>query len=183
MVSGLPGSGKSWLALRLAPLLGLIVIDKDDILKGLFESKGVGDFAWRRSLSREADRIFRQEAEASTGALLVSFWHSPGMPPDSGTPTAWVRGVSSLIVNLHCECPIEVAAARFSERKRHAGHLDQARSREQILSSIRDLEHCKPLEFGIQVSVDTSAEVKLEDLVRRISAAFQDMRATTKLEY
>jgi len=39
VVSGLPGSGKSVLAQRLSPLLGLPVIDKDDILDRLFEVK------------------------------------------------------------------------------------------------------------------------------------------------
>ena len=82
MVSGLPGSGKSWLALRLAPLLDLAVIDKDEILEDLFASKGVGDSSWRRSLSRQSDLIFRREAEESKGAILVSFWRMPGMSPD-----------------------------------------------------------------------------------------------------
>ena len=57
VVSGLPGSGKSTLARRLAAPLELAVIDKDDILEQLFESKGTGDAAWRRALSRESDAI------------------------------------------------------------------------------------------------------------------------------
>jgi hypothetical protein len=56
------------MALELAPLLDLTVIDKDDILERLFEVKGVGDSPWRRTLSRESDLIFRQESEASQGA-------------------------------------------------------------------------------------------------------------------
>jgi hypothetical protein len=48
-------------------LLGLAVIDKDDILERLFDLKGVGNSDWRRALSREIDLIFRQESEASQG--------------------------------------------------------------------------------------------------------------------
>jgi hypothetical protein len=173
VVSGLPGSGKSWLALRLAPLLDLAVIDKDDILERLFDSKGTGDSIWRRTLSRQGDLIFRRESEDSKGALLVSLWHLPGMPLDSGTPTDWLIGLSNRIVNLHCECRAEVAAARFIERKRHLGHLDNARSREQVLASIQDLARLKPLEIGERVSVDTEAEIKLAVLAIKISGAFE----------
>jgi AAA domain len=172
VVSGLPGSGKSRLASQLAPLLGLPVIDKDDILERLFDSKGIGDSTWRRILSRESDLIFREESEASKGAILVSHWRLPGMSSDSGTPTDWLLGLSSPIVNLHCECPAEVAAARFIQRKRHAGHLDSRRSGAQILTSIRDLALLDSPEVGKRVSVDTSVEIKLETLAGRITRAF-----------
>jgi len=51
VVSGLPGSGKSRVALQLAPLLGLAVVDKDDVLERLFNSKGIGDSGRRQKLS------------------------------------------------------------------------------------------------------------------------------------
>ena len=54
--SGLPGSGKSTLARQIAPALGLPVLDKDDFLDALFEERGIGDVAWRASLSRAGDR-------------------------------------------------------------------------------------------------------------------------------
>ncbi len=172
VVSGLPGSGKSCLASKLAGLLGLPVIDKDDILERLFDSKGFDDLASRRTLSSESDLIFRQQAEASDGALLVSFWRLPGMPPDSGTPTDWLARLSNNIVNLHCACSADLAAARFTRRTRHPGHMDSARSREQILTSIQELEQLKPLDLGERVSVDTSAEIDLVNLVNQISSAF-----------
>lgn len=58
VVSGLPGSGKSTVARLVSPALNLPVIDKDDILERLFDSKGVGDASWRRALSRQSDVIF-----------------------------------------------------------------------------------------------------------------------------
>ena len=64
VISGLPGSGKTTLGRRLASLLNLPLIDKDDILDRLFESKGIGDAAWRRRLSRESDEILRRALEA-----------------------------------------------------------------------------------------------------------------------
>src|SRR5436309_11056949 len=116
VISGLPGSGKSTLAQRLSPALGLPLLDKDAILERLFESKGVGDIEWRRSLSRESDLILQMEAAELRGAVLVSHWHLPGMPSDSGTPTGWICRLSGKIVNVNCECSAEVSADRFVNR-------------------------------------------------------------------
>ena len=173
VVSGLPGSGKSRLASQLAPVLGLAVIDKDEILERLFALKGAGDPAWRRTLSRESDLIFQQEAQASEGALLVSFWRVPGMSPATGTPTDWLSGLSARVVHLQCACPAEIAAARFSRRQRHRGHLDQTRSPREILESIQDLSRFGPLNVGSLVTVDTSAEVRLGEAAAAIEAAFR----------
>src|SRR5205823_5864786 len=112
------------LARALAPRLGLPLIDKDSILEKLFESRGPGDAARRRELSRESDTMLRAEAEASAGAILVSFWHVPGMAADSGTPTEWIAGLDADVVHVFCDCPAEVAAERFVRRARHPGHLD-----------------------------------------------------------
>ena len=82
-------------------------------------------------------------------------------------------GLSSRIVHLHCECPAEVAAARFTQRKRSRAHLDHARSREQVLTNLQGLAQLDPLDIGERISVDTSAEIKLEVLAMKISAAFE----------
>jgi glucokinase len=171
VVSGLPGSGKSSLAGQLTPILGLPVIDKDEILERLFETKGVGGFGCRRALSRESDLLFRMAAEHSDGALLVSFWRLPGMASDSGTPTDWLPLLSRRIVTLHCECPPAVAAARYCRRRRHPGHLDEFKSEDEILMSIKALAGLKQMNVGRQLRCDTSSDVNLELLAAEISEA------------
>ncbi len=173
VVSGLPGSGKSTLSAGLSPLLGLPVIDKDDILERLFDAKGVGNIAWRRALSRESDVLFRAEAERSSGAILVSFWRQPGMPPHSGTPTDWLPGLSRRIVNLHCECSPAIAASRYAHRRRHAGHLDGGRLHDEVLTSIQSVAHLKTLDIGTRIECDTTFEVDLPLLARTICEAFE----------
>jgi ABC-type glutathione transport system ATPase component len=75
VVSGLPGSGKSTLARRLAPALDLRLIDKDEILERLFDSKGVGDATWRLALGRESDVILQRQAASLDGVVLASGWN------------------------------------------------------------------------------------------------------------
>jgi glucokinase len=167
----LPSSGKTTLARRLAPSLGLPLIDKDAILENLFDSRGVGDAAWRRRLSRESDAIFQAEAKASAGAILVSFWRLPGMPSDSGTPTGWLTELASRVVHVHCACAPEVAGQRFFQRNRHPGHLDGESSHAEALESLRAVSRLGVLEIGPRVTVDTSHEPDLAAVLREIQQA------------
>lgn len=176
VISGLPGSGKTTLGRRLAPALDLPLLDKDDILERLFESKGIGDAAWRRRLSRESDLILQHDAMDSDGAVLASFWRVPGMPLDSGTPTDWLDTPSHHLVNVHCVCEPEVAAQRFLERQRHPGHLDGASPFAEVLESLRILSHLPPLAIGKRIDVDTSGEPNLADAVRAVRSALEILR-------
>jgi predicted kinase len=178
VVSGLPGSGKTTLAHRLAPALQLPLIDKDDILKRLFETRGIGDTAWRRQLSRESDEILQQEARAAGGAVLSSFWHLHGMPSDSGTPTDWLLRLSAPLVNVYCVCPPETAASRFRNRKRHPGHLDGEMSHDDLLANLRQLALLGPLDISPRIDVDTSQEPDVTGLVAEIRGALAPCRQT-----
>ena len=173
VVSGIPGSGKTTLARRLASAIGLPLIDKDDILEHLFETRGIGDHAWRRSLSRESDSLFQAAAEQSAeGAVLVSFWHHPGMPRDSGTPTSWLASLGT-IVNVHCVCPPAIAAARFATRRRHDGHLDTTTRHEDLLKQLLALSALGSLHFENRFEIDTSGEIDgavWKDLAGRLSS-------------
>jgi AAA domain len=173
VVSGLPGSGKTTLGRLIAGRLDLPLIDKDAILEELFDRRGSGDAEWRRALSRESDRLFQALASAASGAVLVSFWHLPGMPPDCGTPTSWLREVTS-VVNLRCICPARAAAERFFRRARHPGHLDPLTFHE-VLAGIETQARFGSLDIQPAIDVDTTAAVDLDRLVEQLRYAFRSL--------
>jgi adenylylsulfate kinase-like enzyme len=168
IISGLPASGKTTLARKLAPALGLSLFDKDDILEGLYEALGIGDADWRRRLSRASDEIFQRLAQRSCGAVLTSFWRNAGMPADSGTPAEWISSTSERLVEVHCLCDPEIAAMRFTKRIRHPGHLDSTRRGEDVLSQFQALAAMGPLGLGKLLTVDTAKEIDLSLVVDQV---------------
>lgn len=170
-ISGLPASGKTTLGRHLATALDLPLMDKDAILDSLFDSQGVGDSAWRRALSRQADALFQTQAIASGGAVLVSHWRLPGMPLDSGTGSVWFQELPGALVHVRCICPPAIAAGRFLERRRHPGHLDADRSSAEILASLESLAALSPLGVLPRIDFDTSEPRSVEPLLESIRAA------------
>jgi hypothetical protein len=158
VVSGLPASGKSTVGRNLSNSLDLPLLDKDDYLTQLFESEGVGDLNWRRRLSRKSDELFKDAAQQSSGAVLVSWWRLPDMDSQSGTPIDWLHSLSYKIVQVHCVCEPEIAARRFFERERHPGHLDSRHSLEDVIASTKQLSKLESFEVGIRLDINTTEE-------------------------
>jgi hypothetical protein len=53
------------------------MLDKDEILEALFDSKGVGNAEWRAQLSRAADGTLQEKALRSHGSIIASWWRHP----------------------------------------------------------------------------------------------------------
>jgi hypothetical protein len=153
--------------------LSLPLIDKDDILESLFETRGTGDVHWRRSLSRESDELFVRQALNSGGAVLCSFWHQAGMPADSGTPTAWLGNLPGSVVHLRCCCDPLMAARRFLARSRHAGHLDHLRFPADLTREFVALAQLGALDVEPRIDVDTEAHLDIALLIQRILEAWR----------
>ena len=121
VVSGLPASGKTTVGRAISPGLSLPLLDKDDILEALFDSLGCGDRDQRERLSRASDEVLLRLAGTSTAAVLVNWWNHDTAP-------ARLHAISDSLVEVFCDCPVDVAAARFAARDRHPGHLDRIRA-------------------------------------------------------
>jgi hypothetical protein len=168
IVSGIPGSGKSRLARALGPALGLPVLDKDDILESLFDGLGVGDAEWRSRLSRSADGVLQRVAAGLDRVVLTSWWRHPKGEASTGTPIDWLSEAEGALVEVHCVCDPDVAAARFRSRPRHAGHLDDTKNVDGLPERFATLAKLGPLCIGTLITVDTNGDVDLCSLVDRI---------------
>lgn len=174
VLSGLPASGKSTLARKIAAALKLPCIDKDDFLERLFMTHTVSESAHRRSLSRLADVELMESASGSSGAVVVSWWKHPESNTDSGTPVEWLDGLPGPMVEVHCLCTPEVAADRFLARKRHPGHLDSQWSRHELITRFSEQAAHGPLYTDRAVCIRTDQPTDANDftaeVLRRIAA-------------
>jgi predicted kinase len=166
VVSGLPASGKSTVARRLAAELGWPVIDKDAILESLYDSLGVGDHAWRYRLSRASDDILFTLAAQARHAVLDNWWHHD-------TAHNRLHQLNARIIEIHCDCDPALVAERFATRTRHPGHLDQHLTREEISERVATWAATSPGPLrlgGPLLTIDTSQPVDITVLVKEIDA-------------
>ena len=170
VVSGLPGSGKSTIARRIGAGLNLDVIDKDDLLEQSFEGVDVISSAERQRLSRLADETMTHLAQASAGAVIVSFWRREQLSATAGTPTSWLHELPH-VVEVHCVCSPSTAVQRFIARHRHHGHGDQARSAGDLAAQFIALDALGPIGIGPLVTVDTTQEIRLAELLEQLATA------------
>ena len=158
LVAGWPGSGKSTLAAALAAELGLPLLAKDEIKEALMEGLGRPEtVAASQRLGKAAVLAMLRVARHCPGAVLDSTWFDYALPA--------VRALPGRLVEVRCTLPRELAMARYRARAsgRHAGHLDAARSDQELWGESR-----QSLGLGPVVQVDTSGEVDICQLTVRL---------------
>jgi hypothetical protein len=168
VVAGLPGSGKTTLALELAPVLDIPLISKDTIKEALFDALGAGDLEWSQRLGRASHKVMYALASRLPAAMLEShFW--PGVAEPE------LLALGRALIQVHCTCPTELAADRYRARalspERHQGHLSDFQG-EQLTESWRS-EGRRPLALGCPlVEVDTSQPVNIPEVAEQVRAAW-----------
>jgi predicted kinase len=161
LVGGWPGSGKSAVARVLADELRLPLLAKDEIKEALAAALGRPETVPQsRRLGRAAVIVMLRVARRCPGAVMDSTWFDYTRPLLAALP--------GRLVEVRCTVPREVARARYHGRAagRHPGHLDAARSEDELWG-----HPSEPLGVGPLIEVDTSGRVDVPDLARRITAA------------
>lgn len=169
VVTGLPGSGKTTVGNEVSKLLDIPLLDKDDYLERLFDKRGVGDAEWRQKLSREADEYFIDESKSIDEVILISHWRPANITATFGTPTKWLEENFDKVIELYCDCSVEIAALRFTQRKRHVGHVDKLKTYDEIVRWLCEYEQYLPIGFGERINVktrDTSWRTTLKQNVK-----------------
>jgi predicted kinase len=158
LVAGWPGSGKSTLAAALAPELGLPLLAKDEIKEVLMDALGApATVADSQRLGRAAVLAMLRAARGCPGAVLDSTWFDYALPA--------VRALPGALVEVRCTVPLELARARYRARAgRHSGHLDAARSDQELWGGSP-----RSLGLGPVVEVDTSDPVDIPQVAATVT--------------
>ena len=161
LVAGWPGSGKSTLAAALAAELGLPLLAKDEIKEALMEvlgqpetvaaSQRLGKAAPARDAARRPD-----VPRGGAGQHLVRLCTPAGA--HASRPAH--RGA------LHRSAGSGQGRYRARTGHRHAGHLDDARTNQELWG-----EPARPLGLGPVVMVDTSSPVDIAELATTMAQA------------
>jgi predicted kinase len=180
LVTGPPCTGKTALARRLAPDLGLPLICKDTIKEVLFEVLGVSDRAWSKRLGGASMEVLYTfvEAQLAAGRSCVA---EGNFDATFSTPVfrRLMRCYPHTNVQVNCYADPAVLRDRFRRRslsgERHPGHQDH---RLVLGKKPRDPRldapipgRTPPLEIGGHViELDTSdfAQIDYEGLLAQI---------------
>ena len=132
IILGVPASGKTTLARRLASDLSRACICKDDIKEGLFDALGAGDGDWSRRLSDASflacARVARAQLSLGLSCILDGNWR----PSHSCLLGALVAECGCDAVQIWCTADPQEIVRRFTSRRRHAAHPDGAVARAEL---------------------------------------------------
>ncbi|AGZ45966.1 AAA family ATPase [Actinoplanes friuliensis] len=163
MVNGLPGSGKSSLAPRLAAALGAACLEKDRIKEALAEAV-VTEVPDLGAVAMET--VWSLAAAVSGMAVVDSWWFRPRDLDHARTGIT--RTGATATVEVWCDVPPELARARFIARKRPGVHADTERLATQWAGWATQAE---PLALGPVLRIDTSRPVDIPALSTAVKAA------------
>lgn len=156
IVTGLPCTGKTTLARRLALFFDLPLIYKDAIKESLFDLFGSGSLSRSQALSSLTYQVmFRMLAEYLAAGESLVVESNFTRPEHTRMFLDLKREHPFEPRQVLCYARGELLVERFRRRKRHAGHLDELLYQEleaQLLEG-----RCQPLDIGGRlVEIDTS---------------------------
>jgi predicted kinase len=154
-VSGKLGAGKTTLAFPLAAELGYSLVTKDLVKETLHDAMHVPgegevevDRAWSQRLGWASMELLWALAVRAGDMVIEANFH-----PHSEYARDKLRGLGGSVVEVHCECPAEVAVARYNARSRHEVHT----VKQVTLTEMEKYD--RPVGVGSLITVDTTAPV------------------------
>ena len=134
IVTGLPATGKTSIARRIARVHSLPLLTKDEVKEILFERLGWGEREWSRRLGRASSAILLQFLRAHVAAGLPCIIESNFPPEAAPELLALLREQPFRPFQVVCRTRGDELYRRFRARtgRRHPGHGD-----EQLLEELK----------------------------------------------
>jgi predicted kinase len=128
LVTGLPCTGKTTLARKLAARFGLPLLTKDMFKETLFDTLGTGDRAWSKQLGVAATALLFEAIEAVLAAghscVAESNFHSESLPRFEQLAARCAFASVQVLCVADGATLLARYQARARNRERHPGHLD-----------------------------------------------------------
>jgi aminoglycoside phosphotransferase family enzyme/predicted kinase len=133
VVGGSPGTGKSTVAAGLADRLGAVLLSsdvvRDDLVPrttpGVVDEPGTGRYA-PRAVRAVYDGLLGRAAALLAGGESVVLDASWSDADRRGDARSVAGATASVLTEVHCDCPADVAAARIRHRLRLGGGASEA---------------------------------------------------------
>lgn len=176
VVTGLPGSGKSTIAIALAERLALPLIAKDRFKEILFDTLGAADMAWSQRIGAAAIAL-QYDVMSSVGDAVVdsALWTDRSEPE--------LIALQRPMIQVFCDCPFDLARHRFFARVGNAALRHRGFSEGEM--SEEDYDRFRPLREPLRLHVplvrlDTSSPLdneRLDQAKRAVLAALTEIVA------
>ena len=160
LVTGLPASGKTALAVRLGKALGLPMLSLDSVKEGVVDGLGAAAPDDRFAIRKAAREVVVRLVADNPRGCIIDIWLNPTRDESSFTDVLGrVEGIS--VVEVVCQVPLALALERYAARDRrgarHGAHLpldDVMLERMELAAP-----HIGPIGLGPHLDVDTSVPV------------------------
>jgi predicted kinase len=129
IVDGQPGTGKTMFSSQLSKTLNIPLISKDEIKEQLFDSVGVKDREWSKTLgaaSFDLMWMFAAKQMKVTSVLMLETYFNAEYSPSRIKKIATDNGADIILVHLECDgaTHIDRCIERQKSGARHKGHCD-----------------------------------------------------------
>lgn len=176
IVNGLPGTGKSTLAKKLADELSLPIIMKDGIKEFLFDALGTKDRAWSGELGKFSYKYLYELTdfmlENGHSVIIENAFERKYSKP--AIQQIIEKNKPDNVYEIYCFTDATTRRNRYKERNesgnRHIGHVDHLNYLSD--SDPEPTEKYAPLDVGALTKIDTTdfKNVKTMDILANIKS-------------
>lgn len=168
IICGLPGSGKTTLAIELSKKMGIVCFHKDSVKECIFEEMGFSSLDDSRKLGKPSvATILRLAEEQIQNGISVIVESTFNFPEDYRIFRSWHEKYGIQIYAVICSIGQDERKKRFQERERHHAHYDVDRRIERVFDG-QEFDYAEIPGRQIRIVINKPAKALIEELIPKI---------------